>query len=77
MPKSVSFGGNLATAPAHLDPKVLDLLAQGVAVKPQDLRRPYLVAPGAGESQGDEGTLDLLKDTVMQTSGRVVLVLVC
>src|SRR5581483_4301487 len=48
--------------PDDLDAEVADLLAQRVAVEPEKIGRPDLIAPRRGKRGGDQGELHLAQD---------------
>ena len=55
---------------------LLELLAQGIAVKAQDLSRANLVTARRRQRQLNEGTLDLFQNTVVQARRRNAIGLV-
>ena len=59
-----------AQPPNDFQPQVPDLLAQGIAVEAQQLRRPDLVAAGGGQADGDQRPLHLLHDAVIDARRR-------
>ena len=57
------------------NPKIPDLLAQGVTVKAQQLCRPDLVAAGGGKADGNQRPLDLLHNSVIDAGRRQAIAL--
>src|SRR5262249_34980722 len=60
----------LAPAAIDLDIEVANLLAQGVAVQPEQVGGPDLVAAGRSEGCGKQRNLDLLEDAVIEARRR-------
>jgi hypothetical protein len=56
----------LGTAAVNLDVEVPDLLAERVAVEPQEVGSPNLVAAGGCESGREQRYLDLLEDAMIE-----------
>src|SRR5215510_7432863 len=63
----------LSTGPKHLDFQVSDLLAQGVAVDPQEISSADLIAPRSCQRDRQQRVLDLPQDTVIEPRGRQTL----
>src|SRR4051812_29288915 len=53
-----------------LEVEVADLLAQGVPIDAEELRRPDLVAAGGGKRGADQRRLDLPQDPVIEPGRR-------
>jgi hypothetical protein len=51
-----------AAGSVDLDVEVADLLAQGIAVEAEQIRRPDLVAPGCGQRRRQQRNLDFPQD---------------
>src|SRR5215204_1268868 len=62
--------GGSARAANDLEVEVADLLAQGVPIDAEELRRPDLVAAGGGERGADQRRLDLPQDPVIEPGRR-------
>src|ERR1700731_4391246 len=61
----------LSTAAAvDLNVQIADLFAEGIAVKPQEVGRPDLIAAGRCQRRGEQRHLDFLEDAVIETRGR-------
>src|SRR5829696_351126 len=54
----------------HGDVEVLDLLAQRIAIEPQEAGRTQLIPACCPKSQGQERTLDLGNDTIVHAVRR-------
>src|SRR5262245_40460700 len=54
----------------HGDVEVLDLLAQRIAIEPQEAGRAQLIPARRPEGQGEERTFDLGNDTIVHAVGR-------
>src|SRR3954462_6425634 len=62
--------GGSARAADDLEVEVTDLLAQGIAIDAEELRRPDLVAAGGGQGGADQRRLDLPQDPVIEPGRR-------
>src|SRR2546430_12758172 len=60
----------LAAAPIDLDIEIPDLLAERVAVQPEQIGRPDLVAAGGRQRGGEQRHLDLLEDAEIKAPPR-------
>src|ERR1700681_1179558 len=71
--------GRRATPGAHapstaaaidLNVQIADLLAEGIAVEPQKVGRPDLIAAGRCQCCGEQRHLDFLEDAMIETRRR-------
>src|SRR6185503_20941841 len=68
-------GKNLSAAgPDHLDVQIADFLAQGVAVEPQQVGSPDLIATGGSQSCREQWILNLAQDAVVQAGRRQAVI---
>ena len=63
----------LSAGSEHLNLQIPDLLAQRVAVDPQEVGSADLVAPGRRQRHGQERMLDLAQDPVIKPGRRQVV----
>src|SRR5215470_11672986 len=63
----------LSAGSEHLNLQVADLLAQSIAVDPQQVSGADLVAPGCRQGHGQQRMLNLPQDTVVEPRGRKAL----